>query len=173
MKTIYLKKQLRNNSGDTLIELLLYITLLSILLLVVTIILFNLSIFQNTITTTANTNDTVRIAMKEMTQNIEYGYQVMLPNSGTITSSELTIQTDSTGDTISFYSQNGVIYSQINDQQALPLSSSNIYTFNLQFTEEANTGISPTVFITLTETNVGNTGIQTSKTYETASTQRR
>ncbi len=173
MKIIYLKKQLSNNNGDTLIELLLYITLLSIMLVVVTIILFNLSIFQNTITTTANANDTVRIAMKEITQNIEYGYQVMLPNSGNVTSSELTVQTDSSGDTISFYSQNGVIYSQINNETPLALSSSNVYTFNLQFIEEANTGISPTVFVTLTETNVGTTGIKTSITYETASTQRR
>ena len=128
---------------------------------------------ENKVSTIANANDTIRISMKEITQNIESAYEVVSPNPSSPTSTKLTIQTDSSGDTISFFSQNGNIYSQYNDNSPSQISSSNVYTYSLTFTEEANTGLSPTIFISITEKNFGLTGVSTTKTYETTATQRR
>lgn len=164
---------MRNIEGYTLIEIIIYIAILSVVLVIITIIIIMILQTQNKIITIANANETTRIALKEITQNIEDGYQVESPNPGSTQSDKLTVETDSTGDTISFYTQNGIIYSKYNDNTPIQVSSSNIFTYNLSFQEEANTGISPTIFITLTEKNVGSTGQQTSKTYETTATQRR
>jgi type II secretory pathway component PulJ len=162
-----------NNKGQTLIETLLYVLIVAVLFVLITSILVDMIITQNKVTTIADANDTVRIVLKEMTQNIEAGYAITSPTSSSTNSSELTIQTDSQGDTISFYSSGGVIYSKYDNSAPEQISSSNVSTYNLNFTEESNSGLSPTIFITLTETNVGATGLKTSKTYETTATQRR
>lgn len=162
-----------NTKGYTLIEIIIYIAILSIVLVITTIIIVMIIQTQNKVITIANANETTRISLKEITQNIEDGYQVELPNPGATQSNKLTVETDSTGDEISFYTQNGIIYSQYNSDTPLQVSSSNVFTYNLSFEEEANSGISPTIFITLTEENVGSTGVKTSKTYETTATQRR
>ena len=162
-----------NKKGQTLIETLLYVLILGIIILVTTTILVNLVSTQNKITTIANANDTVRISMKEMTQSIEDAYQVLTPNPTNTTTNDLVIQTDSGGDKLTYYSSNGIIYSQENSATPTQISSSNIYTYNISFTEEANTGLSPTVLINITESNVGASGIITKKSYETTATQRR
>ncbi|MCL4392984.1 prepilin-type N-terminal cleavage/methylation domain-containing protein [Patescibacteria group bacterium] len=162
-----------NNKGQTLIELIIYISILSVVLLIVTLILFNLVQTQNIIITTANANDTTRYVLHDITGYIEDGYMTTEPNPQNATSSILTVQTDSSGDKISFYTKNGIIYSQYNDSTPIQLSSSNIYIYNMTFYEEATSGTSPTIEINLSETNTLSTGVKTTKTYETTATQRR
>jgi hypothetical protein len=162
-----------NNNGQTLIETILYVLILGIIIIVTTTILVDLISTQNKITTIANANDTIRISMKEITQTVEDGYQVLTPNPTNTTTNDLIVQTDSGGDKIMFYSSNGIIYSQYDNNTPEQISSSNIYTYDLSFSEEANTGISPTILVNITESNVGTSGIITKKTYETTATQRR
>jgi type II secretory pathway component PulJ len=161
------------NRGQTLIETILYVLILGLIIIVTTTILVDLISTQNKITTIANSNDTVRISMKTMTQSIEDAYQVLTPNPTNTTTNKLVIQTDAGGNKVTYYSSGGTIYSQNNTNTPTQISSSNIYTYNISFKEEANTGLSPTVFITITESNVGTSGIITKKTYETTATQRR
>ena len=162
-----------NSKGQTLIELIIYISILSVVLLVVTMILFNLVQTQNIIITTANANDTTRFVLHDITQNIDSGYMVTSPNPSNSESNTLTVQTDSTGNKISFYTKNGVIYSQYNDNSPIQLSSSNIYIYSMVFYEESVSGTSPTVKIDLEETNTLSSGQKITKTYETTATQRR
>ena len=162
-----------DNKGQTLIELIIYISILSVVLLVVVMILFNLVQTQNIVITTANANDTTRYVLHDITQYIETGYMTINPNPSSTQSNILTVQTDSSGDKISFYSNNGILYSQYNNNPPIQLSSSNIYLFNIEFYEEASSGMSPTIKISLDETNTTSSGSKITKSYETTATQRR
>lgn len=165
-------KSIKNQKGVALVEMLMYIALFAVIITATIVIILDLFQIQQKIVFVGSNDNDARIALDSITRTIEEGYVTLTPSAASPSSNVLTVQTDSTGDTTTYFIQNGFLYLQINSNPATPLTSTNTNVSSLVFTRESNAGIVPTIFIQLTfatPVNIDNT----TTTLQTVATQRR
>lgn len=166
------EKLIKDEKGATsLIELIVYIALYAIIITAATAVFVNFINIQQKITFIAANDADSRIALNRMSKSIEEGFDTLTPSTSVPTSSTLTVQTDSAGDTATYSLTNGQLFYQYDSQTAVALTSTNTSISNLTFTRESTGGMTPTILIQITFTtpvSIGN-----AVTYiETLATQR-
>ena len=153
-------KKINNQKGSTLIELIIYIALFTMIVMVIMELLIDFTSLSEKISFIAFNDNDAREVMNDITDSVLQGYNVLTPTPSNPSSNTLTIQIDSAGDSVSYFASGGQLYFQYNSNSPVAISSTNTYISNITFTREYNSGTTPAVEINLTfasPIHIGNT----------------
>lgn len=169
---IYMSKYLKNKQGTTLVEILLYISLVSILLFAVSVFLSVLLQARIKNQVIADVESQGAEAMDTMTQEFRNIIALGSPLHNTTSSVLWVVPSASTTEQIRFFQATDTIYMSENDDPPYALTNSHVSSTNLLFANSNQSGRTYLMKIsfTLTYRNPSNRNeYNYSKTFETTS----
>lgn len=163
---------LHDNKGTSLVELVLYIAISSIILVDLTGIISQVVHTQVQIEALASEDENARTLMRLISESVEAAATINSPNAVNATTSTLNLTDESSpANTVIYSLTSGIVYKQINSNAAVAITSNAIYVTSLQFTVESEGGVAPSINIQVNIQQSQNNSLNLTH-YETTAAQR-